>query len=579
EREENKMMFKSKLSRWAERLSVEPVPARELMLSNHDLEPVERRRRQWGAWNFVGFWVADSFNINTWMVSSSMIIAGLSWWQAWICIWIGYFISSTLIVSTGRIGAVYHIGFPVANRASFGIWGSLWPVFNRAVMDIKLACGKRMALASVRPNDVLSCKSRYGLQCYIGGQVVYLMIRSMSKSWDRTRMTGPFEPGVTSTPEFVSFVIFWVCSLPALWFPVHKIRHLFTVKAYVVPPAAIGFLAWAVVRAGGVGPILGQPSSLRGSELAWEMVRGIMTSIANFSTLIVNDCDFTRFARRPVDAMWSQFLGIPICFAVTSFIGIIVSSSSTIIYGESIWDPVDLLGRFLDDGGAAQRFGVFVIAFAFALAQLGTNIAANSVSAGSDMAALLPRYINIRRGGYLCAVIGLAMCPYNLMSSANRFVTYLSSYSVFLSSIAGVIITDYYVVRRGFLDVGDLYHARHSGPYYYTRGINFRAYVAYVAGILINVVGFAGAVGRQVPEAATYIYRLDFFCGLFVSSVVYWALCRLFPVQATSKHWMEVGDDIDDDEALEEGSRSQSGEEAVEEGKNQACLSEEKSHK
>ncbi|RDA84898.1 hypothetical protein CP532_0437 [Ophiocordyceps camponoti-leonardi (nom. inval.)] len=547
------MMVKSQFSRWSERLAVESVPSRELMLSNHDLEPVERRRRQWGAWNFVGFWVADSFNINTWMISSSMIMAGLSWWQAWICIWIGYFISSALIVLTGRIGAVYHIGFPVANRASFGIWGSLWPVFNRAAM------GEHQA-------------------CYIGGQVVYLMIRSMSKSWDRSRMSGPFERGVTSTPEFVSFVIFWLCSLPALWFPVHKIRHLFTVKAYVVPPAAVAFLVWAVVRAGGVGPILGQPSSIGGSELAWEMVRGIMASIANFSTLIINDCDFTRFARRPVDALWSQFLGIPICFAVTSFIGIVVSSSSTIIYGESIWNPVDLLGRFLDDGGAAQRFGVFVIALAFALAQLGTNIAANSVSAGSDLTALLPRYINIRRGGYLCAVIGLVMCPYNLVTSANRFVTYLSAYSVFLSSIAGVIITDYYIVRRGFLVVGNLYHARHSGPYFYTWGVNFRAYVAYIAGILINVVGFAGAVGHQVPEAATYLYRLDFFCGLFVSSAVYWALCRLFPVPATSKHWMEVCDAIDDGEVMEEGSRSHSREDVVEEGKHRACMSEEMSH-
>ncbi|PFH58152.1 hypothetical protein XA68_14094 [Ophiocordyceps unilateralis] len=558
------MAVKTRFSRWVDKLAVESVPdlsSKQLMLNNHDLKPVERRRRQWGTWNFVGFWVADSFNINTWMISSSMIMAGLSWWQAWICIWVGYFISAALIVSTGRIGAVYHIGFPVANRASFGIWGSLWPVFNRAVM----AC------------------VWYGLQSYIGGQVVYLMIRAMSKSWDRARMPGPFDPTVTSTPEFVSYVIFWLCSLPALWFPVQKIRHLFTVKAYVVPPAAIAFLAWAAVRAGGVGPILRQPSSISGSKLAWEMVRGIMSSIANFSTLIVNDCDFTRFARRPVDALWSQLLGIPLCFAMTSFIGIVVSSSSTVIYGESIWNPVDLLGRFLDDGGGAQRFGVFVIAFALALAQLGTNIAANSVSAGSDLTALLPRYINIRRGGYLCAVVGLAMCPYNLLASANRFTTYLSAYSVFLSSIAGVIITDYYLVRRGFLDVGELYDARRTGIYFYTWGVNYRAYVAYIAGILVNVVGFAGAVGRQVPEAAIFLYRLDFFCGLFVSSAVYWALCRLHPVSGTSAHWMEVCEATEDSDSMEEGSGGESGEGGHERGREQddgeAGLQEGKSYK
>ena len=384
------------------------------------------------------------------------------------------------------------------------------------------------------------------MQAYIGGHCVYLMIRSIWTSWDRKTMPGPFSPDATSTPDYASFFIFWLCSLPAIWFPVHQIRHLFTVKAYFVPPAGVAFLIWAVVRAGGVGPIVKQSNSLHGSDLAWELVKGVMSSIANFATLIVNDCDFSRFARKPRDALWSQLLAIPLGFAVTSFIGIIVSSSSTVIYNEPVWDPLNLLGKFIDDGGSAQRFGVFVIALAFALAQLGTNIAANSVSAGTDMTALLPRYINIRRGGYICAAVGLAMCPYNLLTSANSFTTYLSAYSVFLSSIVGVMVSDYYAVRRGFLDVKRLYDARKTGPYYYTWGIHWRAYAAYIAGILINVVGFAGAVGSDVPKGATYLYNLNFFCGFIVSSLTYWGLCRLSPVPATSDHWMEVHNDTED---------------------------------
>lgn len=272
-----------------------------------------------------------------------------------------------------------------------------------------------------------------------------------------------------------------------------------------------------------------------------------MSSIANFATLIVNSPDFSRFAGKPRDALWSQLFTIPIGFAFTSLIGIIVSSASAVIYNEDpIWDPLDLLEHFLDDGGAAQRFGVFVIAVAFALAQLGTNIAANSVSAGSDMTALMPRYINIRRGGYICAAIGLAMCPYNLLTSSNMFTTYLSAYSVFLSSIAGVIIADYYFVRRGYLEIKELYDARRTGPYFYTFGIHWRAYAAYIAGILINVVGFAGAVGTSVPIGATYLYNLNFFCGFGISAGAYWLFCRFWPIPATSDHWMEVGDEIGD---------------------------------
>lgn len=371
-------------------------------------------------------------------------------------------------------------------------------------------------------------------------------------------MGGPFDPKASSTPDYVSFVIFWILSLPALWFPVHKIRHLFTVKAYIVPPAGIAFLIWVVSRAGGIGPIVNKPSTVQGSELAWAFINGVMSSIANFSTLIINDCDFSRFARKPKDALWSQLFTLPLSFAVTSLIGIIVSSSSTVIYNETIWDPLRLLERLLDDGGSGQRFGTFVIALAFALAQLGTNIAANSVSAGTDMAALLPKYISIRRGSYICAVVGLAICPYNFLTSASTFTTYLSAYSVFLSSVAGVMVADYYIVRRGYMNVRQLYSGERGGPYYYTFGINWRAYAAYIAGILINVVGFAGAVGETVPIGAVYIYRLNFFCGFIVSLVVYWGVNKLSPVPETRDSWSEV---LESDDELDTVSGTPSDEE------------------
>ncbi|KIW93649.1 uncharacterized protein Z519_06254 [Cladophialophora bantiana CBS 173.52] len=272
-----------------------------------------------------------------------------------------------------------------------------------------------------------------------------------------------------------------------------------------------------------------------------------MSSIANFATLIVNDPDFSRFARKPRDALWTQLFTIPIGFVVTSFVGIIVSSSSKVIYGTAIWNPLDLLSQFLwDDATRADRFGVFVIAAAFALAQLGTNIAANSVSAGTDMTALLPRYLNIRRGGYICAIIGLCMCPWNLLKTSNNFTTYLSAFSVFLSSIAGVIICDYYFVRKGYYSLKDLYSAREGSPYYYHFGVSWRAYTSYICGVLINVVGFAGAVGAKVPIGANYIYRVNFFAGFVVSSIVYYLLCWIKPIPATSPVWREKGDEADD---------------------------------
>lgn len=378
------------------------------------------------------------------------------------------------------------------------------------------------------------------------------MISAIWPQYDRLPNGLPASSG-TNTRDFLSFFLFWLISLPAIYPPVHKIRHLFTVKSYVVPTAGLAFFIWSLVRAKGAGPVIRQPATIRGSVLGWAIVKGIMSSIANFAALIVNDPDFSRFAKKPSDAFLPQLLTIPIGFGVTSFIGIMVSSCSVVIFGgEPIWNPLELLTKFLGEGGAGNRAGVFLIAAAFVLAQLGTNIAANSVSAGTDLTALMPRWINIRRGGYICAAVGLAMCPWNLLSSSNNFTTYLSAYSVFLSSIAGVMICDYYFVRKGYLSITDLYSANKNSPYYYTAGFHWRAYLAYVCGILINIVGFVGAVSEPTkgkntaPMGAQYIYNLNYFMGFIVAALVYYGLCKVSPVKATSDVWMEVGDQIED---------------------------------
>lgn len=377
------------------------------------------------------------------------------------------------------------------------------------------------------------------------------MIRSIWTSYVELGPGGPRNSmpvsSGTNTMDFLSFFLFWAGSLPAIWFPVHKIRHLFTVKAYFVPMAAIIYFGWAIGRAKGIGPIVHQPAEAQGSALAWAFVSGVMSSIANFSTLIVNDADFTRFAIKPRDALWSQLITIPCGFAVTSFIGIIVSSSSKVIFPghDYIWNPLTLLGMFLDNASSAERFAVFIIAAAFTLAQLGTNIAANSISAGTDMTALLPRFLNIRRGGYICAAIGLAMCPWNLLKDSNSFTTYLSAYSVFLSSIAGVLICDYYIVRKGYLELKELYSASSLSPYFYWFGWSWRGYTAYIAGILINIVGFVGAIGKPVPIGATYVYRVNFFAGFIVANLAYYLVCRFFPIPAVSDRWFEQKDAAD----------------------------------
>jgi NCS1 family nucleobase:cation symporter-1 len=221
--------------------SVKDISGREAFLKNEDLKPVEYERRLWGPWNFVAFWLADSININTWIIISSTVVGGLAWWEAWICVWIGYSIVAIFICLSGRIGATYHISFPVASRSSFGLFGSLWPILNRGFM----AC------------------VWYGVQAWLGGQCVVLIFRAIWPSYETLPNTLLASYGV-NTRDFVGFITFWTLSLIAIWFPVQKIRVLFTVKAIVVPVAAVVFFIWTLVKAKGLGPVVHQPGTLTG---------------------------------------------------------------------------------------------------------------------------------------------------------------------------------------------------------------------------------------------------------------------------------------------------------------------------
>ncbi|KAL1572623.1 NCS1 nucleoside transporter [Candida albicans P94015] len=513
----------------------------QMFLYNHDLRPVEEARREWAWYNYVFFWIADSFNINTWQIAATGIQAGgMNWWQTWISVWLGYALCGIFVSIGARVGTLYHISFPVAARSSFGIYGSLWPVLNRVFM---------------------SC-IWYSVQTAIAGPTFELMLHSIFGKNLPQRIHDTIPDKDLTTFQFLGIFLFWLFQLPFLWFPPHKIRHLFTVKAYVAPIAGIAFLVWTIVKAGGIGPVVHQKSKVHGSELAWVFVESTMNSLGNFATLIVNAPDFSRFASQPSFGMkyLVYTLSIPICFSITSLIGILVTSASEAMYGKPFWSPLDVSGTFLNDYTPGNRAGVFFISAAFALAQLGTNISANSLSFGTDCSALLPRFLNIRRGGYICAFLALAICPWKLISTSSKFTTYLSAYSVFLSSVAGVVACDYFYVRRGFISLIDLYsltnpdNKHQDSIYRYNKiGVNWRAYVAYICGILPNIVGFVGATEtHKVPIGATQVYRLNFFMGFFTAWIIYSVLCYFFPVPTGTvkvgpfeKGWFEEWQDVE----------------------------------
>ncbi|ORX43457.1 NCS1 nucleoside transporter family [Hesseltinella vesiculosa] len=469
---------------------------------NQDLAPIPPERRTWKWWNFCAFWISDCLNVNTFMIGGTYIAVGCNWWQALIIVAVGYSLAAIVLVVNGRAGATYHIGYPVMTRSSFGIAGAYVPIFNRILLGTVW----------------------YSVQSWIGGQCVYQMLKAMAPSVEN--IPNSFSGSEVTVKSFLGFFLFSLLSCFAIWYPTDRIRHLFTIKSIVTPIAAVALFIWAVVNCKGLGPIVDQPSSFTSSEQAgWAIVSAITGCLGNMAAVIVNTNDFTRFSTKHSDIVWSQLITMPLGFFLTSFIGIVVTGASVHLYGEALWNPIDILDRM------ENRAAVFFLAFAFAFATLGTNLCANSIPVGADMSAVWPRYINQRRGGYLCAAIAMCLNPWNLLSGAQNFLNFLTAYTIFLSPITAILITDFYIVKKRKLLVNQLYDPK--GVYWYKFGLNWRAYASYILAIVPNLPGFIGIVGGTAPPGADKVFKLAYFVGFAIGGFFYVTLNYLFPC-----HWI-----------------------------------------
>ncbi|OCF57463.1 uracil permease [Kwoniella mangroviensis CBS 10435] len=504
---------------------------KELFLATTDLLPVTDEKKTWDSWTFVGFWVADCFNLNTFLIASSMITAGLNWWQPLLCVVIGYSMVGPFIVLNARPEAVWGLVFPAVCRTTFGVFGTFWPIFTRAT----IAC------------------VWWGSQCWLGGQCVHVLIRAIWPSFTSVKNTMPASTG-TSTDYVISFIIFWLLSLPTIWVPIHKLRWYLFAKAIVGPLAGLTLLGWSVKRAGGAGPIFSQPATLKGSKLAWQMVTSIGDCFGNLVTLIVNAPDFASRAKNPSASVWSQLITMPLGFSITSFLGIVICSSSAVQWGQPIWNVIKIMEAMLDGAEPSRRAGLAFIAMGFIYVTLLKNVVGNSIAAGCDFTALFPRYLSIRRGGYIAAIVGICMAylimmifnknPWLLYKSPQTLTKFLAANGIFLACIAGPMISDYWLVRKGHVRINDLYVADKKGWYWYMAGMNWRGYLGMLCGFAINLPGFISTIhpSIKVSQGAMKLYYLLWLTGPGVSGLVYYLACLLSPPPGMSKIFEEVNE-------------------------------------
>ena len=449
-------------------------------LYNEDLAPIPQSRRTWGTYNYAALWVAMSVCIPTYMLASGLIAGGMSWWQAIGTILLGNLIVLVPMLLNAHAGAKYGIPFPVFVRASFGVKGANIPAVLRALV----ACGW------------------FGIQTWIGGGAIFSMLKILWPS------AGNWPGGI-----WICFFAFWLVNMAVIWRGIETIKFLEGIGAPFMLCVGLLLLFWITGKAGGLGPVLSAPSKFTSTAAFLKFFVPSLTGMVGFwATVALNIPDFTRYAKSQRAQAVGQALGLPAAMTLYSFIGVAVTSASVVLFGEAIWDPVALLGRF------HQPVVASIALVALLVATLNTNVAANVVSPSNDFSNLNPKRISFRTGGMITGVVGILMMPWKLLGDFSAYIFgWLVGYSGLLGPVAGVMIADYFIVRGENLQVDDLY--RRGGIYEYSNGFNYRAIVALVCGVAIALIGLA------VP-GLRWLYDYAWFVGFFMAGAVYVILMR-----------------------------------------------------
>jgi nucleobase:cation symporter-1, NCS1 family len=459
--------------------SLAPETVRESSLYNKDLAPVSVDRRTWRTYNYAALWISMSVNIPTYMLASGMIAGGMNWKQALFTVFLGNVLVLIPMLLNAHAGAQYGIPFPVFARASFGVLGANVPAILRALV----ACGW------------------FGIQTWIGGEAINAMLVALVPGWAHVAYGAA-----------LCFAFFWLLNVLVILRGIETIRFLQGISAPFLLLIGLALLLWARSKAGGFGPMLSTPSQFQTFGEFFRFFVPSLTGVVGFwATVSLNIPDFTRYARSQRDQVLGQAIGLPATMTFYSFIGIAVTSATLIIFGQALWDPVAVLSRL------GNPFAVVLAMLALLIATLNVNVAANVVSPANDFSNLSPRHISFRVGGLITCFVGVLMQPWKLMANYGSYIFgWLVGDSGFLGPIAGVLICDYFIVRKKMLSVEDLY--QRGGVYEYRSGFHWQALVSLAAGAGVAFIGLIVPPLRALYNA--------WFVGFLVSFLAYFTLAN-----------------------------------------------------
>ncbi|MDP1661444.1 MAG: NCS1 family nucleobase:cation symporter-1 [Phycisphaerales bacterium] len=481
-------------------------------LYNQDLAPVPLHRRNWTTYSYAALWISMAHCIPTYMFAGGLIAVGMNWWQALLTIALGNTIVLVPILLNAHAGTKYGIPFPVLARASFGTRGANVPALLRAIV----ACGW------------------FGIQTYIGGEAVKTFLIAAWPGF--AGIGGDFTLMGLSLPSLITFLLFWTVNVAIVLWGMNSVRVFENWAAPLVLIMSLVLLVWIVWRAGGTGSLLTSPSKFGTLAEFWPVFVPALTGTVGFwATLSLNIPDFTRYGKGQREQALGQTLGLPLTMLGFSAMAVVITGAAqkllSGVEAGTLWDPVVVLSHITSSSpppgmqepliaSAGVRIAVALLALVgVAVATLSTNIAANVVSPANDFANVAPRLISFKTGALITGVLGIVMMPWKLLANPSAYIfEWLIGYSALLGPIAGIMIADYWIVRKQVLDVPDLY--RTNGRY---AGVNAVAIAALVIGVAPNVPGFLKQVHvwEGAPAAFSAIYTYAWFTGVLLAGGVY----------------------------------------------------------
>ena len=496
---------------WQEYVVLKPQPGSfgaadqdAIVFTNADMDPIKRKDRTYQWYQMGLFWIAEGFNAAQLQVSASAFSLGLNPGLCVVACLLGNIIVSIPCAGSGYLGSKLGTNFPGTIRASFGIIGSKWAMIVRAV----------------------PCLIYYGIQTSLAGQAVQACISAIWPSFNNWEVNAfPASANITAQ-QLLCFSIFWLISLPFLYLPIRTLRFLFVVKSVLVPLYWTALFTWSITAAGGWPSVWRKPSiPTNGMSVGYLFGICVNAAISGNATFAVNIMDISRHSKNDKAAWATQLFALPVFVTLTELLGCTMAVASSVVYGEVQWNPLVTINNFED------RAGKFFAGFLFVFFNIMTNVTGNSIPFANDLTGLFPKYINIRRGQFICALIGFAINPWQIQAKATTFLAFMGAYTLFLGATTGVMMTDYFWVRRGYgINISHLFKSRDS-IYWYDYGVNWRAMVAWFVALGPLLPGMLQTMGVRITNKGILnLYSWNYVLVVAFSALLYWGLTTLSPI-------------------------------------------------